>query len=164
MRPRIGTKIQSIPFVALLRPVAVVRLATRDIARRISDARALKTRELVEATHGIPQHVGREEVAGLMTAILTTATREIARSVQKAADGTTRLADSVTGVRTAAGETAGAAGGVLGVARTIGTQSAEIEAQVQAFVLALRQGSMDRRKGRDGAYQGIERRVERIAA
>ncbi|MBE7201957.1 MAG: methyl-accepting chemotaxis protein [Parafilimonas terrae] len=141
--------------------------ATQDIAARVA--------EIQEGTRRAV--VANEAVSGLMEAILTAAasvaaavsrqeaaTREIARSVQMAADGTGQLAATVTGVRTVAAQTETTAGSVLTVARTLRTQSAEIDAQVSAFVLTLRQGPMDRRRRQDPNRLGPERRGTRDAA
>ncbi|MCJ2063639.1 methyl-accepting chemotaxis protein [Methylobacterium sp. J-088] len=141
--------------------------ATHDIAARVA--------EIQEGTRRAV--VANEAVSGLMEAILKAAasvaaavdrqdkaTREIARSVQMAADGTGQLAATVTGVRTVAAQTEATAGSVLTVARTLRTQSAEIDARVGAFVLTLRQGPMDRRQRQELDRQGPERRASRADA
>ncbi|MCJ2050234.1 methyl-accepting chemotaxis protein [Methylobacterium sp. J-070] len=141
--------------------------ATRDIIARVA--------EIQEGTRRAV--VANERVANLMDAILASATtvaaaveqqdaaaREIARSVLMAAGGTDRLAGSVIGVRLVAGQTESTANSVLAVAHAMRSQSAEIDTQVGAFVLALRQGPMDRRGDRDPEYRGRERRVARAFA
>ncbi len=141
--------------------------ATQDIAARVA--------EIQEGTRRAV--VANEAVSGLMEAILKAAasvaaavgrqeaaTRAIARSVQMAADGTGQLAATVTGVRTVAAQTESTAGSVLRVARTLRTQSTEIDVRVRDFVFTLRQGPMDRRRQPDTNHPGPERRRARATA
>jgi len=64
MKLSIGSKIQAITLVALLGLTAVVGLAAYGLHGAITEARALKTRDLVEAAHGILAHFEAEERAG----------------------------------------------------------------------------------------------------
>lgn len=74
MRLSIGSKIQAITLVALLGLAAVVGLAAHGLYDAINEARALKTRDLVETTHGILAHFEAEERAGRMSHELAQAT------------------------------------------------------------------------------------------
>ncbi|WP_449410661.1 methyl-accepting chemotaxis protein [Methylobacterium komagatae] len=60
----IAAKIQSITLIALLGIAAVVGLAAHGLYGAVTEARALKTRDLVEAVHGILRHYEAEERAG----------------------------------------------------------------------------------------------------
>jgi len=67
MKLSIGSKIQVITLAALLGLTAVVGLAAYGLYGAITEARALKTRDLVEAAHGVLAHFEAEERAGRMT-------------------------------------------------------------------------------------------------
>ena len=67
MKLSIGSKIQAITLVALFGLTAVVGLAAYGLYGAITEARALKTRDLVEAAHGILSHFEAEERAGRMS-------------------------------------------------------------------------------------------------
>ncbi len=67
MKLSIGSKIQAITLVALFGLTAVVGLAAYGLYGAITEARALKTRDLVEAAHGILAHFEAEERAGRMS-------------------------------------------------------------------------------------------------
>jgi len=66
MKLKIAAKIQSITIVALIGFAALVGLAAHGLYSAVTDARALKTRDLVEAAHGILAHFEAEERAGRM--------------------------------------------------------------------------------------------------
>jgi methyl-accepting chemotaxis protein len=63
---RIGTRIQLITVTALLCMAALIGLSAWDLSQAITDARELKTRDLVETAHGVLAHFEGEERAGRM--------------------------------------------------------------------------------------------------
>ena len=66
MTLRIGTRIQLITVTALLCMAALIGLSAWDLSQGISDARELKTRDLVETAHGVLTYFEGEERAGRM--------------------------------------------------------------------------------------------------
>ncbi|MBP33023.1 cache domain-containing protein [Methylobacterium sp.] len=64
MKLSIATKIQGLTVIALLGIAAVVGLAAHGLYGAVTEARALKTRDLVEAVHGVLAHYEAEERAG----------------------------------------------------------------------------------------------------
>jgi methyl-accepting chemotaxis protein len=64
MKFSIATKIQGLTVIALLGIAAVVGLAAHGLYGAVTEARALKTRDLVEAVHGVLTHYEAEERAG----------------------------------------------------------------------------------------------------
>jgi methyl-accepting chemotaxis protein len=67
MKLNVAAKIQAITIVAILGLAAVVGLAAYGLRDAVTGARALKTRDLVEATHGLLAHFEAEERAGRMS-------------------------------------------------------------------------------------------------
>ncbi|ACB23761.1 methyl-accepting chemotaxis sensory transducer [Methylobacterium radiotolerans JCM 2831] len=67
MTLRIGTRLQLITAMALLGMAVLIGLAAWDLSRVIGDARALQTRNLVEAAHGALAYFEGEERAGRMS-------------------------------------------------------------------------------------------------
>ena len=63
---RIGTRIQLITVTALLFMAALIGLSAWDLSQAISDARELKTRDLVETAHGVLAYFEGEERVGRM--------------------------------------------------------------------------------------------------
>jgi len=92
------------------------------------------------------------------------ATREISQNVQMAASGTQTLAASIGTVSGAIAETSRSADDVIGAANQVSGASERLAAEVQAFFVKLRSGPMDRRRGGDTDYRGLERRNRRNAA
>ena len=136
--------------------------ATQDIVAHVAEIQ-VGTRRAVIANATLSSLMAAIETSAESVSVAVerqeAATRTIARNVQMAADGTGRLAGTVTSVRNVAGQTASTAQGVLAVAQTMQSQSAEIDAQVGAFVLALRQGPMDRGGGPVPKSQAVERHI-----
>jgi methyl-accepting chemotaxis protein len=64
MKFSIATKIQGLTVIALLGIAAVVGLAAHGLYGAVTEARALKTRDLVEAVYGVLTHYEAEERAG----------------------------------------------------------------------------------------------------
>ncbi len=67
MTTRIGTRIQAITLTALIGMAALIALAAWDFSHAISDARALKTRDLVQTASGVLTYFEGEERAGRLT-------------------------------------------------------------------------------------------------
>lgn len=67
MTTRIGTRIQAITVTALVGMAALIALATWDFSRAITDARALKTRDLVQTAQGVLTYFEGEERAGRLS-------------------------------------------------------------------------------------------------
>ncbi|MDU6242910.1 MAG: methyl-accepting chemotaxis protein, partial [Bradyrhizobium sp.] len=66
------------------------------------------------------------------------ATREIARNVQQASEGTNAVSDNISSVSEATAATGQAAGGVLESVRTLSKLSADLRHDVDQFVSQLR--------------------------
>ncbi|TNC07499.1 HAMP domain-containing protein [Methylobacterium terricola] len=67
MSLKIAARIQALTGVALVGLVLILGLAAYDLAGAITNARALKTKDLVDAVHGVLAHFEAEERAGRMT-------------------------------------------------------------------------------------------------
>ena len=67
MTSRIGTRIQAITLTALIGMAALIALAAWDFSRALSEARALKTRDLVQTATGVLTYFEGEERAGRLT-------------------------------------------------------------------------------------------------
>lgn len=66
MRFSIGLKIQSLVLISLLGMVATAGVAAFGLHTAITEARALKTRDLVQTAHSILRHFEEDERAGRM--------------------------------------------------------------------------------------------------
>ncbi|MGU3339554.1 methyl-accepting chemotaxis protein [Methylobacterium mesophilicum] len=157
---------------------AVVAAEVKTLAAQTAKATQDIVAHVAEIQDGTRRAVvANDQVSDVMAVILDSAasvalaieqqddsTHEIARSVRKAVEGASQLSGSISGVRSVAGETAGAAGGALEVARAMRSQSVEIDSQVRAFLLALRQGAMDRGQPKDLNGPGSERGASRAVA
>ena len=66
------------------------------------------------------------------------ATKEIARNIEQAAQGTQEASNNVCGITEAAGETGAVASEVLSVARALADRSAEMRQFVNAFIIDVR--------------------------
>jgi methyl-accepting chemotaxis protein len=66
------------------------------------------------------------------------ATREIARSVGSAAEGTTKVATNITDVNRGAGETGVASGKVLSSAQSLSRESNRLKVEVERFLGTVR--------------------------
>jgi methyl-accepting chemotaxis protein len=101
-----------------------------------------------------------ESAAGIAAAVEQqgVATQEISESAARAATNTAQLADGARAVGAAVGETQSAGSVLESASQEFAAQSKDMERSVEAFFYALRTGPLDRRKGRDKAYHGPERR------
>jgi methyl-accepting chemotaxis protein len=105
-------------------------------------------REIDDVTLSVAEAIGQQEAA----------TQEISRSVQRASSGMDQLAGNVEKVSEAIGETRNAAMDVMNVSQMLSSQSDELSHEVRTFLLALRNGPLDRRTAGDPSYAGPERR------
>jgi methyl-accepting chemotaxis protein len=115
--------------------------ATEEIGTQIS-AMQTATQDSVTAIKEIGITIGRiSEIAGAIAAAVEeqgAATQEISRNVQEAARGTTQVANNIADVNRGAGETGSASSQVLGSARSLASESAQLKAQVAGFVDRVR--------------------------
>ncbi len=86
------------------------------------------------------------------------ATREISQSAQMAATGTGQLTESVDSVIGVIARTAQTAASVSTRSQDLSAQAGRLSDEVKQFIVALRSGPLDRRKPRDQAFAGQERR------
>ena len=91
------------------------------------------------------------------------ATQEISRNANLAAQGTKVLADNISTVNGAIGETTRSAGAVLDASLSLADEANRLTEEVQNFFTALRTGPFDRRDADDPAFHGPERRQDRKA-
>ena len=115
--------------------------ATEEISTQIS-AMQTATQDSVTAIKEIGVTIGRiSEIAGAIAAAVEeqgAATQEISRNVQEAARGTTQVANNIADVNRGAGDTGAASSQVLGSAKSLATESAQLKAQVAGFVDRVR--------------------------
>jgi methyl-accepting chemotaxis protein len=115
--------------------------ATEEITAQMTFTRD-ETRKTIEAIATINSVVGdvRDISASIAAAIeeQDAATREIARNVHQAADGTGRVSDNLGKVTDAAEETGAVAGRVLGLTDALGESADRLRSQVAAFVSSVR--------------------------
>jgi methyl-accepting chemotaxis protein len=130
--------------------VAGIQNSTKNAVGAVKEI-ATAMRQIDEVTTAIASAVEQQGAA----------TQEISNNVQAAARGTQALAGNITAVSGAIGETGRSAEAVLSASTSLTEQAARMAAEVKTFFLALRTGPMDRRKGRDPAYNGPERREAR---
>jgi len=115
--------------------------ATEDIRVQIDGMRTA-TDQTVAAVQGITGTIGRisEIAAGIASSMEQqgAATREIADNVQQVAAGTQEISSSTGRVSNLAGRTGQEAERVLGAPDTVSTQAAQLRAQVDGFLSAMR--------------------------
>ena len=115
--------------------------ATDEIGAQIS-AMQTATQDSVGAIKEIGVTIGRiSEIAGAIAAAVEeqgAATQEISRNVQEAARGTAQVAANITDVNRGAGETGSASSQVLGSAKSMASESAQLKTQVERFVQTVR--------------------------
>ncbi|MFD1627224.1 methyl-accepting chemotaxis protein [Azospirillum griseum] len=117
--------------------------ATEDIGAQIATMQQV-TDSAVSAIKGVGDTVvSIDEIVGSIATAMdqqSAATREITRSVQEAASGTTEVSQTITSVSTSAGETGVAAGEVLRAAELLDGQAVALNREVKDFIGRLRQG------------------------
>jgi methyl-accepting chemotaxis protein len=115
--------------------------ATEEISEQIADIQKVAG-EAIDAIKGIGSIIGEvNEVATSIAAAVQqqgTATQEITRNTQFAAQGTKNVSDNITGVRTDADAAAAAADNVKQASETLETQSQQLGNQVTDFLGKIR--------------------------
>jgi methyl-accepting chemotaxis protein len=138
--------------------------ATEEIGLQVASIQTT-TRESVADIKDVGKTVGRIAEIAAQTAITvdgqSAATQEIARSVQRAAQGMTHIADDIGAVDRGAGETGIASEQLLAAARSLAQESGQLKVEVDRFLTMVRTGPADRRRRDDPGYAGAERRADR---
>jgi methyl-accepting chemotaxis protein len=140
--------------------------ATEEIALQVAGIQT-STKSAVEAVRNVAASM--TEIEKVTTAIASAveeqgaATQEISRNANLAAQGTKVLADNISTVNGAIGETTRSAGAVLDASLSLSGEANRLTEEVQNFFTALRSGPSDRRVADDWHYSGPERRTERRA-
>jgi methyl-accepting chemotaxis protein len=115
--------------------------ATDDIRTQISAIQATSG-EAVSAIQGMTSTIaGISEIASSIASAVeqqNAATQEIARHVQRAANGTGEISENIQGVRGAANESGIAASQVLDASRELAQQSDAMRHHVDAFIRSIR--------------------------
>jgi methyl-accepting chemotaxis protein len=138
--------------------------ATEEIAQQVAGIQT-STRSAVEAVRHVANSM--TEIEKVTTAIASAveeqgaATQEISRNANLAAQGTKTLADNISTVNGAIGETTRSAGAVLDASLSLSDEANRLTEEVQNFFAALHIGPHDRRATPDAAYKGAERRADR---
>ncbi len=138
--------------------------ATAEIARQVSGIQS--STELAAATIGSIADTMNEVEAITRMVVASVeaqsqATQEISHSAQRAATGTGTLTDSVEAVIGVIERTSETAASVGARSQELAGQARNLSGEVKQFIVALRSGPLDRRKARDVAYDGVERRAAR---
>jgi len=89
------------------------------------------------------------------------ATQEISRNATLAAQGTKLLAENISTVNGAIGETTRSAGDVLDASLSLSDEANRLTAEVQNFFSTLQTGPFDRRDAERPDFSGPERRADR---
>ena len=140
--------------------------ATEEIALQVAGIQT-STKSAVEAVRNVAASMN--EIEQVTTAIASAveeqgaATQEISRNANLAALGTKTLADNISTVNGAIGETTRSAGAVLDASMSLSGEADRLTQEVQSFFVALRSGALDRRQSDDSDYRGPERRERRGA-
>jgi methyl-accepting chemotaxis protein len=115
--------------------------ATDEIGTQIATMQTA-TQDSVAAIKEIGGTIARiSEIAGAIAAAVEeqgAATQEIARNVQQAAQGTTKVATNITDVNRGASETGAASAQVLGSAQSLARDSGSLKSEVERFVKMVR--------------------------
>jgi methyl-accepting chemotaxis protein len=141
--------------------------ATEEIGQQIASIQNI-TRDSVTDIKAVGEIIGR--IAEITVATSTTidgqaaATREIARNVQRAAQGTAQIATDIGTVDRGAGETGAASEQLLAAARSLARENGQLKMEVDKFLSMVRTGPADRRRRDDPNYSGPERRADRQMA
>jgi methyl-accepting chemotaxis protein len=136
--------------------------ATEEIALQVAGIQT-STKSAVEAVRHVASSM--TEIEKVTTAIAGAveeqgaATQEISRNANLAAQGTKTLADNISTVNGAIGETTRSAGAVLDASLSLSDEANRLTEEVQNFFTALRTGPLDRREAEDAAYRGPDRRA-----
>jgi len=138
--------------------------ATEEIAQQVAGIQT-STRSAVEAVRHVAASM--TEIEKVTTAIASAveeqgaATQEISRNATLAAEGTKLLADNISTVNGAIGETTRSAGAVLDASLSLSEEANRLTSEVQSFFTRLQTGPFDRRETEKPDYSGPERRGDR---
>jgi methyl-accepting chemotaxis protein len=115
--------------------------ATEEISAQVAAMQGA-TADAVQAIEGIGRTIGSiNEIASVISIAVDqqgAATREIARNVQEAAQGTGQVSSNISGVNQAADKTGSAASKVLSSAEQLSGQAATLRADVDRFLANIR--------------------------
>jgi len=140
--------------------------ATEEIAQQVAGIQT-STKSAVEAVRHVAASMS--EIEKVTTAIASAveeqgaATQEISRNATLAAQGTKLLADNISTVNGAIGETTRSAGAVLDASLSLSEEANRLTTEVQSFFTTLQTGPMDRRETERPDFTGPERRANRKA-
>jgi len=140
--------------------------ATEEIAQQVAGIQT-STKSAVEAVRNVAASM--TEIEKVTTAIASAveeqgaATQEISRNATLAAEGTKLLADNISTVNGAIGETTRSAGAVLNASHSLSEEANRLTGEVQSFFMQLRTGALDRRGEESPDFSGPERRGDRKA-
>ncbi|MEJ0074009.1 MAG: methyl-accepting chemotaxis protein [Alphaproteobacteria bacterium] len=140
--------------------------ATEEIAQQVAGIQT-STKSAVEAVRHVAASM--TEIEKVTTAIASAveeqgaATQEISRNATLAAEGTKLLADNISTVNGAIGETTRSAGAVLDASLSLSEEATRLTTEVQSFFRALQTGPFDRREADKPDFSGPERRQDRKA-
>jgi methyl-accepting chemotaxis protein len=138
--------------------------ATEEIALQVAGIQT-STKSAVEAVRHVAASM--TEIEKVTTAIASAveeqgaATQEISRNATLAAEGTKVLAENISTVNGAIGETTRSAGAVLDASLSLSDEASRLTAEVQNFFRALQTGPFERRETDSPDFSGPERRAER---
>ena len=138
--------------------------ATEEIAQHVADIQT-STKSAVAAVRKVAASM--TEIETVTTAIASAveeqgaATQEISRNATLAAEGTKVLAENISTVNGAIGETTRSAGAVLDASLSLSEEASRLTAEVQSFFTQLQTGPFDRREARDPSFSGPDRRANR---
>jgi methyl-accepting chemotaxis protein len=138
--------------------------ATEEIAQHVAGIQS-STRSAVAAVRKVAASM--TEIETVTTAIAGAveeqgaATQEISRNATLAAEGTKVLAENISTVNGAIGETTRSAGAVLDASLSLSEEASRLTAEVQSFFTQLQTGPFERREARDPNFTGPDRRAGR---
>ncbi len=138
--------------------------ATEEIAQHVADIQS-STKSAVAAVRNVAASM--TEIETVTTAIAGAveeqgaATQEISRNATLAAEGTKVLAENISTVNGAIGETTRSAGAVLDASLSLSEEASRLTAEVQSFFTQLQTGPFERREARDPNFTGPDRRAGR---
>ncbi len=141
--------------------------ATEEIVRQIEEIQTA-TRQAVKSMSGIGETIREvDATSSEITAAMEqqgAATQEIAANIQHAATGSGEVSTKITEVAENSQESDRAARDVTGASGELSQQAELLKVEVQKFLVGLREGVSNRRKGDDPNYSGPDRRAGRNAA
>ena len=135
--------------------------ATEEISQQVANVQT-NTSNAVAAIGTVGRTIGELDkitvyVSDAVKAQMT-ATEEIARNVEQAFAGIRDISSNIHDVTENAGETERRAGQTKVASADMSQEAERLAREVEAFLLALRRGPLDRRTGAETGYSGPERR------